>query len=353
MTKSIITILIIIGIFVGVLLWRNAGQFKLPKGETVELTPTGVPSQPNTSPLGDDKNMNKTTQSSNRKVFITDGVKHSIPLDEILSGGPPKDGIPSIDNPSFLSVKEADKLLGDGDFGVGIEIKGDAKFYPYKILVWHEIVNDTVGGKPVLITYCPLCATGIVFDRTLNGVITKFGTSGKLWQSNLLMYDRAENEDDESLWSQVLGEAVVGKSTGMKLAVLSSDIIEYGNWKKVHPDTKIISEDTGFSRNYGIDPYGDYYTSPTVSFGAEFTDKRLEPKEFVLGVQLNGKFKAYPSSQLAVGKSTDTIGGETITIDKSAEGIVRMFKNNNEPLQYIGSFWFSWAAVHPETEVYK
>lgn len=304
-----------------------------------------------------------------KKIFLTNGLKHSIALDELLAGGPPKDGIPAIDNPKFTTAGEANAWLNDEETGQGFCVGSDCRFYPYQILVWHEIANDVVGGKPVLITYCPLCLTGIVFDRNVNGQIMEFGTSGMLWRSNLVMYNRTQPSPDEvsdlekslrleskkeSLWSQVLGEAVVGELTGTKLAVLNSDIIKYSDWEKLHPDTKVLSRDTGFSRSYGFDPYGDYYTSNQVSFGASFNDDRLHPKEFVLGIEIDGKFKAYHSSALKAGETQDTFNGQKIFIQKSAEGIVRMFKGNaKEPLPYIGGFWFSWLAVHPDTELYK
>lgn len=154
-----------------------------------------------------------------------EGTKHSIPLGEIKSGGPPKDGIPSIDKPNFISIKEAEGFLKESDPGIAINIEGEKRFYPFKILVWHEIVNDMIKGKRVLVTYCPLCLTGIVFDPVVKGERVEFGVSGKLWNSNLLMYDRKT----DSLWSQVLGEAVVGEMVGTKLAVVPSDIIQFGN----------------------------------------------------------------------------------------------------------------------------
>ena len=292
--------------------------------------------------------------NSTKEVFITDGVKHSIPIDEILSGGPPKDGIPSIDEPKFIPAKEAGEFLTDDSPGIGLFYKGEARFYPYQIMVWHELVNDVVAGDALLISYCPLCVTGIVFDRTLNDVPTEFGVSGRLWRSNLLMYNRTGDEKTESLWSQVLAEAVVGENTGQKLTIVPSDTVRFGDWKKEHKDVKVLSKETGALRTYGSDPYEDYYTNESVSFGATFNDDRLHPKSFVLGVEMNGLFKAYHMEALKEGVTTDTFNGKTITIKKTAIGEVRMFVGGDEePLPYIGGFWFSWLAVHPETELYK
>lgn len=353
----LIIILILSASVVFIFLRFRPGRIKLPKTETKEIEVA-------ISPVSAQGAFGTT-----RKIFLTDGLKHSISLDEILSGGPPKDGIPSIDNPKFVTAAESDKWLKDEETGTGFCNKEDCRFYPYQILVWHEIVNDVVAGEQVLISYCPLCLTGIVFDRNINGEVMEFGTSGMLWRSNLVMYNRTKQNQDElsdlekslrldskkeSLWSQVLGEAVVGELTGAKLKVLNSDVIRYGDWKKLHQDTKVLSKDTGFSRSYGADPYGDYYTSNTVSFGASFNDSRLSPKEFILGIEANGKFKAYHAGALKIGETKDSVGGREVFIQKSADGIVRMFiDKDKKPLSYIGGFWFSWLAVHPETELFK
>lgn len=331
--------IILVAIVAGIYFYNTSNQFKLPKGETkvLETMPT-------------DSNIT----ISDRNVFVTDGVKHSVPLNEILSGGPPKDGIPPIDDPNFLSVKDANEFLKDEETGTGLCIGNDCRFYPYQILVWHEIVNDTVGSQPVLVTYCPLCLTGIVFERKLENQVVEFGTSGRLWKSNLVMYNRTDDPKKESLWSQVLGEAIVGEFTGTQLKILPSDVIRYGGWKKLHPNTKVLSKDTGTIRSYGYDPYGGYYTSNDVSFGASFNDSRLHPKEFVLGIRINGKYKAYHLGVLKAGETKDIFNGETVFIQKKPEGEVRMFRGSQrEPLTYIGGFWFSWLAVHPDTELFK
>lgn len=365
-------ILILVVVFLGgFLVYRNSNQFDIPSGETK------IFESDKKAPILDVKNIDinneeinfedtpedviiETTDEiilvnkSNRQILVTDGVKHSIPLNEILSGGPAKDGIPSIDNPKFISIKEASDFLVDSDVGLGLVINGEARFYPYKILVWHEIVNDKIGEKSVLVTYCPLCATGVVFDPIVNGIAQEFGVSGKLWQSNLLMYNRSADPDDESLWSQVLGEAVLGKSTGVKLDVLTSDTVLYGNWIEKWPDTKVLSKDTGAIRTYGRDPYGDYYTNESVSFGASFSDIRAHPKAFVLGIEINGKYKAYDKEALNEGITEDNFAGSKITIEKSSIGEVRIFVGESkQEISYIGGFWFSWLAVHPETEIFR
>ena len=295
-------------------------------------------------------NPDGTSVSNTRGVMTDGGVKHSIPINEILSGGPGKDGIPAINRPTFISVREA-TFLDDSDPGLGLTVKGESRFYPYRILVWHEIVNDVIAGNPVLVTYCPLCATGIVFERTVDGEAQEFGVSGKLWQSNLLMYNRAEKESDESLWSQVLWEAVVGIHTGKKLSVIRSDVVRWNEWRKAHPNTTVLSQDTGAARNYGRDPYGDYYTSESVSFGASFIDTRLHPKTLIHGIEIDGSYKAYADDALS-GTVTDTFAGKSIVITKTTSGELT-FTADGEPLSSIPGFWFSWLAVHPETELYQ
>lgn len=285
------------------------------------------------------------------EVFVTDDTKHSIPIDDILSGGPGKDGIPSIDEPKFIDVSEAGEWLDDEEIGLGLSYKGVDRFYPFQVLVWHEIVNDIVAGDPLLVTYCPLCRTGIVFSRELDGEVVEFGVSGMLWQSNLLMYNRTETER-ESLWSQVLGEAVVGPETGGVLSVVPSDVVRFGAWHVAHPETEVLSRDTGTVRSYGTDPYEGYYESREVSYGADFDDERLHPKAYVLGIELDGSHKAYEVGALPEGTTIDVFAGETITVTKNEIGEVR-FSVEGRPLPAVGGFWFSWLAVHPDSEVYN
>jgi len=290
-----------------------------------------------------------------KEIMVTNGVKHSVPLDFILGGGPPKDGIPSIDRPKFISISEAGKQLSDTEPGLALEIGNVNRFYPFQILVWHEIVNDTIGGKRVLVTYCPLCLSGIVFDPVVAGEQVEFGTSGKLWNSNLVMYDRKT----DSLWSQILGEAIVGEMTGAKLMVLPSDMVRFGDWRKLNPSGEVLSRDTGAIRFYGQDPYGDYYTSPGTFFPVDKKDSRLSEKEFVLGVVVNGKAKAYwPPAVKKRGMVEDVFQGKTIVAQYEKDiDAVRLFEKKSdgtfERINPFGSFWFSWVAAHPDTELLK
>ena len=187
----------------------------------------------------------------------TDFSRHSVAFEEILSGGPPKDGIPSIDDPAFVPVGEMlDKpdQLAPSEPVVGLTIAGDARAYPLRILTWHEIVNDEVGGVPVAVTYCPLCNSAIVFDRRLDGRVLEFGTTGKLRNSDLVMYDRTT----ESWWQQFLGEAIVGELTGRRLAIVPARLESWQRFSERHPDGRVLVPNNPRMRNYGRNPYRNY-----------------------------------------------------------------------------------------------
>ncbi|MAF59558.1 MAG: DUF3179 domain-containing protein [Candidatus Pacebacteria bacterium] len=347
-----VTLILLFIVAAGFFFLTRGDKFELPEGETTSLEEKEEKKENVDIMKEVESSGDKTARVSEREVFVTDGVRHSIPLNEILSGGPPKDGIPSIYEPKFISIKEARDFLDDNSPGLGVKIGEVSRFYPYQILVWHELVNDTLNGEDILVSYCPLCLTGVVFDRRVDSKAVEFGVSGKLWKSNLLMYDRTGDSETESLWSQVLGEGVLGPETGTKLKIIPSDAVRFSDWIKENPNTEVLSKDTGATRIYGGDPYGDYYTNDTVSFGASFSDTRLHQKEFVLGIEVAGEFKAYHTDALKEGITIDSFRGETIEIVKDKFGGVRM-SIDGEDLPYIGGFWFSWLAVHPDTELFK
>lgn len=352
---NIIILVVVVGI-AGLFIYRNSRQFKLPKGETMEfIENTDNQGSESETEVSEKNTDTEATEKGEKKIFITNGIKHSVPLDEIIGGGPQKDGIPSVDDPKFISITESSKDLTDVEPGIAVELNGVNRFYPYQILVWHEIINDTIGDQRILVTYCPLCLSGIVFDPLVKGERVEFGTSGKLWNSNLVMYDRKT----DSLWPQVLGEAVVGEMTGTKLKVLESDIVRFGDWKKLHPDGEVLSRDTGAIRVYGRDPYGDYYKTPGIYFPVGAKDDRLEEKDFILGIVINEKAKAYyPPAIKEKGQIEDTFQGKTIVARYEADlDVVRLFEKKNdgtlERINPFASFWFSWFAAHPDTELYK
>ena len=184
----------------------------------------------------------------------TDFSRHSVPYSEILSGGPPKDGIPSIENPKFLPVSDI-AALSDTDPVIGVTVNGDARAYPLHILTRHEIVNDVIGGVPVAVTYCPLCNSGIVFDRRLQGRVLEFGTTGKLRHSDLVMYDR----QTESWWQQFMGEAIVGELTGETLEMLPARMESLARFRERAPEGK-VQVPGATHRQYGVNPYTFYDT---------------------------------------------------------------------------------------------
>jgi len=223
----------------------------------------------------------------------TNFTKKSIDLNELKSGGPPKDGIPSIDDPKFITAGEASDWISGSEPVIVFEYNGIARSYPLQILIWHEIVNDVMDDAPVLITFCPLCYSAIVFDRRIDGETHEFGVSGFLRHSDMIMFDRKT----ESLWQQFTGEAVVGDYTGMRLDILPSQITSFDQFKKNYPKGVVLSKETGHRRSYGQNPYAGYddiNNSPL--FMDEPEDDRLKPMEKVIGVRVDDAQRAYPYS---------------------------------------------------------
>jgi hypothetical protein len=186
----------------------------------------------------------------------TDFSKHAIEWREIMSGGPPKDGIPSIDAPQFQPVADETDVKPNEPV-IGLSINGDARAYPLRILIWHEIVNDTVGGEPVAVTYCPLCNSAVVFERVVKGETTTFGTTGKLRNSDLVMYDRLT----ESWWQQFTGKAIVGEMTGTQLDIVPARLESLGQFRERHPDGQMLVPNDPDFRDYGRNPYAGYDSS--------------------------------------------------------------------------------------------
>ncbi|WP_417517759.1 DUF3179 domain-containing protein [Minwuia sp.] len=183
----------------------------------------------------------------------TDFTKKSVDFDEILHGGPPRDGIPPIDEPAFVPVAEAEGLE-DNQPVIGVVINGEAKAYPLSVLMWHEIANDELGGVPISVTFCPLCNAAIVFDRRLDGRVLDFGTTGRLRNSDLIMWDR----QTESWWQQFLGEAIIGELTGKRLDVIPSRLESFARFKARAPEGQVMVPSGRYTRNYGQNPYVGY-----------------------------------------------------------------------------------------------
>ena len=317
--------------------------------------------------------------------------RNIVPPELIVNGGPPPDGIPSIDNPKFIQIQKAEEFLEDSDLVVGLNINGDIRAYPLQILVWHEIVNDKVGNTPVAVTYCPLCFTNRVFNRTMNdGQILEFGTSGKLYNSNLVMYDRTT----KSLWSQAMAQGIGGTFAGIKLERIPFDVAYWKEWKQLYPDSKVLSTDTGSTRPYGADPYGDYYTNGEILFPVSNSDDRVGLKEIVIGLENKGQYKAFKLQEIEDKKVINNqvngkpivlfslhpfmarvydpvVNGQTLEFNYNIKDKKFVDKQTNSMWNFDGKsisgqmkgkqltrlsfdegFWFEWVAFHPKTELY-
>jgi hypothetical protein len=326
----------------------------------------------------------------------------------VVSGGPPPDGIPPIDDPQFISVSDADAWLNDVEPVLVVDVDGDVRAYPIQIMMWHEIVNDTVGGVPLAVTYCPLCNSALSFERVVRGVETTFGTSGNLYNANLVMYDRAT----ESLWNQLDGRAVIGVLTGDVLRQVPSTTMSWGTFKDSRPDGKVLDRDrTGASRAYGTNPYtglddpsgqpflfnGDIdvrakamqrivaiesdgaavaWTLDAISSGegTALTQAELNGEPLVILWQA-GEASALDTSDIAAGRDVGTVGvfspvveGQALTFQANADLFVDDQTSSSwsilgeaqsgplsgttlDPVTFVRTFWFSWAAFRPSTEL--
>jgi len=242
----------------------------------------------------------------------TDFSISSVPFVDIRGGGPPRDGIPAIDAPVFESIDAARAWLDGMAPLIALEIGGQARAYPMAIMTWHEIVNDSVGGTPVAVTFCPLCNTALVFERTFDGVVHDFGTTGNLYLSNLVMYDR----QTESWWQQAGGVGIVGELTGTQLVALPAQIISLDQFETDHPDGKVLSRDTGSVRPYGENPYPGYDRAdqPPWNFKGT-TDGRIAPKERVATAGRGDQAIAFAYPDLATtGVAAETVDGDPIVV---------------------------------------
>ena len=242
-------------------------------------------------------------------AWRTDFSIHSVPLGEIRPGGPPRDGIPPIDRPQFAEAGQAPEYLVDEEPVLVLELGGERRAYPLSILILHEIVNDRVGGVPVAVTYCPLCNTGLAFERTVDGQVMRFGTTGLLRNSNLIMWDDAT----DSWWQQATGEAIVGELTGSILRFIPVQIASWEAFRDAHDDGLVLTRDTGFVRSYDLPPYGGY--DAAAGRISEFSDGSLAPIERVVSVTLGGESVAYPFSTLEeIPIIHDTVAGTDIVV---------------------------------------
>jgi len=288
------------------------------------------------------------------EINITDkGVKYIVYPGILSWPGPPKGGIPSIDNPRYETLEEADQWIGDDELVLAIIYKDVKRAYPFRILVWHEVVNDVIAGDPILITYCPLCGAGLAFERTIDGRIFQFEASSQLYNSNLVLYDK----QTDTLWTQIGGLAIIGELTGTELKPVSIDTVVWGDWKAEHPDTEVLSKRTGYkNKPYGReDIYRSYYEDSYVLYRVENEDNRIFPKTVVFGIEINGVYKAYQEDDLIKLETIeDRVAGIDVIIERDAAGIVKVTNlENGEEIIKERNFWFAWYAFHPDTELYE
>ncbi len=274
----------------------------------------------------------------------------SVPAEEILAGGPPRDGIPALDEPR--SVAPEQETWDEDVLVLGVALGGEARAYPVPILNWHELVNDRLGGRAILVSWCPLCGTGMVFDRepVPEGGELHFGVSGLLYRSDVLMFDR----ETESLWSQISSTAISGPSRGRRLVLLRSRLEPLGVWRRRHPDTTVLSRQTGYRRDYDRSPYGKYSVSTQLYVPME-PDPRYHPKMPTLGLRApSGAARAYPAAELqrAGGEVREEFAGRAVRVSYDEEQQIFDFEAP-PPLEAIEAYWFAWAAFHPDTTVFR
>ncbi|MGF1670569.1 MAG: DUF3179 domain-containing protein [Balneolaceae bacterium] len=279
--------------------------------------------------------------------WSTNTNKKNIDLNELMRGGPPKDGIPSIDNPKFITSGEASSWLRDKEPVVLVEIDGEARAYPIQILMWHEMVNDWFGDKPVLVTFCPLCYSAITFDRRHRGDVLEFGVSGFLRHSDMIMYDR----QTESLWQQFSGEAHVGDYTGDQLKIIPSQLISFEQFREIHPNGKVLSRDTGHRRDYGKNPYVGYddINSNPWALRDQPSD-RMKPMEKVIGVRIDDEVITYPYSITQERKViNDQVGGKNIVVFHTEGAVSALDKSNIHSSREDGSTGVFFSTIEGQT----
>lgn len=304
--------------------------------------PAGMPadSQTLTEVEPDLSNSAVIPEELKRDFGLTDWSIVDSKLQGAVSGGPGKDGIPSIDTPTFLPIASFDHpdsvqaiVMNDGD---------DIKVYPYNILTWHEIVNDTVNGVPVAVTFCPLCGSAIVFDRRVDNEALTFGVSGFLLESNMIMFDR----ENEALWQQSTGRALAGRDSNTELQLAPFQLMTMGEIKNMYPQALVLSEDTGHPRDYGRNPYAGYEDSEGYYFAPSREDARYPSKMIFVVSRYGGEIFGIPLPELADGAGFElSVGGDTIEVERLSETIT-ITDPRGEQLPFYFEMWFSFASQH-------
>ena len=295
----------------------------------------------------------QSQKSSNSDPVINGFILNNllIPLDEIKKGGPPRDGIPSIDAPQFTTAEYA-QFISPEEEVLGVVVNGKAKAYPIKIMDRHEIVNDKFNGTPAVVSYCPLCGSGMTFSALVNDERKTFGVSGLLYNSDVLLYDR----ETESLWSQIKMQAVSGKASGQKLDLIATTQTTWQDWSERYPNTLILTTKTGYGFDYDQQAYAKYRTNSRLMFPVNKESKKLAKKDKVIGVEINGQYKAYPLKTLrkATSPIKDQLNGNTLLIHYNKEADSAYITNKKgEVIPATTLYWFAWYAFHPETAIFE
>jgi len=267
-----------------------------------------------------------------------------IPIDQIVSGGPPKDGIPALNTPRMVTAEVAKTWLQADDRVLGVVVGKQARAYPIRILNWHEVVNDRLGKQSLVVTWCPLCGSGMVFNSD-----DRFGVSGKLYQSDVLLYDHRT----QSLWSQLMQKAVAGERAGESLLSYPVVHTSWQQWFKAHPETSVLSRHTGFPRDYSRNPYAGYETTEALYFNVQHHDDRLANKAWVMGLEHQGQYRAWSFDAVKkAGELHETWQGMDLIIRYDAMGERIQILHAGKALHGISLYWFAWVAFHPETLLY-
>ncbi len=289
-----------------------------------------------------------TVEGGVKNGFDLDGSL--VPEDEIFGGGPPRDGIAAINKPVF--IQSTDASLAANEAVIGVHLSGISKAYPIRILNRHEVVNDFFGSAGVVVSFCPLCGSGVVFLVPQGKKVSTFGVSGLLYNSDVLLYDR----QTESLWSQLMLKAISGQRRGEELTLLAATHTSWAEWQKRYPDSLLLSEASVPHVSYAYDPYASYKNSDQLWFPVKQKSNAYKAKERVLGLSINGVDKAYPYSELAKSTSEfeDTVGGQKILIVWSDAGkSAYVLDMEGRQLATVTAYWFAWYGFHPQTQIYR
>jgi hypothetical protein len=273
-------------------------------------------------------------------------TRKSVPLADLKQGCPARDCIPAIDEPQYLSAEDA-AHVADDDLVITLSYKGEYRAYPSKILDHHEIVNDTVAGDPLAITWCPLCGSAVGIRRTVAGKVTEFGVSGVLYNSDLVLYDR----ETETLWDQIEAKGIVGTLTDERLELVPVSMSRWAKWRDRHPDTLVLSTETGFEYDYSKDQYAEYRDSTRLFMPVSATDERVHAKTVVFGFDLESGAIAYAESVLEVGGAyRHELNGKQAQITLHDDGSVTMLRDD-KTLYPTRLFWFAWYTFNPGTDL--